>query len=252
MPALDSQLAQLVSTDPDISYSSQLLPVEPADATSIERALRFLVDGTLESPRKEGQSPPRAYTSSNLPHTLTGRIPFEVVELMIDKMTQGCLNSCALVCRAWYRAAIRVIYIKVSISSYSSFNSLAAFVRKDARAEECLAQTCSLRISGGNIKSGVPAHVVPLIFARLMQNVQRLAFYSSLNPLMHPSFFVTLPVFRAVTELELVRFKVRCFSELRRIISAFPRLRSLKLCVGSLELDSFPGPYAVAPTRMAC
>ncbi|KZT63190.1 hypothetical protein DAEQUDRAFT_815792 [Daedalea quercina L-15889] len=160
-------------------------------------------------------------------------------------MPQKGLRSCALVCRAWYQASICVLYRDITISSRVGFDSLAEITYKDARAPERLARTNSLRVGG--IQREIPVHVVPLIFARPMPNVRRLVFYSTLHRLIHSSFFITLPLFKSVTTLELFRFKLRSFSELRRVISAFPRLDCLKLGVGALEVEMNIPPLLVVP-----
>lgn len=175
----------------------------------------------------------RRRTHASLPRALSGRIPFEVVEVIMEQMDQDSLRLCALVCRAWTQASIRVLYRNIAITSRAAFESLAEFVRKDTRAPERLAQTTSLRVGGS--KWDVPVHVVPVILARAMPTLQRLIFYSSLHPPMDSNFFLTLPIFRTVSTLELFRFKLCCFSELRQIISAFPQLKSLKLGVGMVE-----------------
>ena len=151
----------------------------------------------------------------------------------MEWMDQDSLRCCAPVCKAWNQASVRVLYRDIAITNRAAFDSLADFARKDARAAERLAQTASLRVGG--TEWGVPVHAVPLVFGRSMTRLQRLVFYSCLHPAMHPSFFQVLTAFRTVVTLELFRFKLRCFSELRRIICAFPRLRSLKVGVGTAE-----------------
>lgn len=154
----------------------------------------------------------------------------------MEWMDQDSLRSCAVVCRAWNEASVRVLYRDIAIANRAAFESLADFALKDARAVERLAQTTSLRVGGG--QWDVPVHAVPLVFGRSMPRLQRLIFYSCLHPSMHLSFFHVLPAFRSVATLELFRFKLRCFSELRQIICAFPRLKSLKVGVGTAEQNT--------------
>ncbi|TFY55660.1 hypothetical protein EVJ58_g8107 [Rhodofomes roseus] len=141
---------------------------------------------------------------------------------------------------------MRVLYRDIAISSRPAFDSLVAFAYKDARAPECFAQTVALRVDG---QRDVFAHAIPLIFAPLMPHLRRLVFYTSLHPLMHPSFFNTLSLFSAVTTLELFRFRLRCFSELRQIICAFPQLKCFKVGVGVFETN-LPLAPVVHPTRI--
>lgn len=72
---------------------------------------------------------------------------------------------------------------------------------------------------------------------------------------MHASFFCTLTVFRGVHTLELLRFRLRCFNELRQIIAAFPELTVLKLADGLIESHATTGSHIAnagppAPTRI--
>lgn len=211
---------------------------EAADKTSVEQALEYLING--DKTTRGLNEPVMGEKAMGLPHKLTGRIPFEVVELIVDAMSQGCLATCALVCRAWYHAVVRVIYRDITVTHCMSLNSLVDFIRHDARALERLHQTEVLRIIDPigvqpRAHSYTPTHVVPLVLGRALPNVSRLVFVSSLRPQMHHSFFFTLSVFRGVTTLELLRFRLRCFSELRQVISAFPDLRVLKLADGLME-----------------
>ena len=219
---------------------------------TLEQALKYLIDEDSESENTSGlEERVVEETSLNLPHKLTGRIPFEVVELIVDVMPQGCLATCALVCRAWYHAVVRVIYRDITVTHSYSLESLAYFIRHDARAPERLQQTETLRIIdpiGVQPRAAcyTPTHIVPLVLGRALPNVSRLVFVSSLRPQMHASFFTTLSVFRGVTTLELLRFRLCCFSELRRIVSAFPGLKILKLAGGLTETHATTAAAAAA------
>lgn len=233
------------------------------DGISIERALQFLIGDGDETAALDLEELINEFeeqvTRKPLPHGLTGRIPFEVVELIVDTMSQGCLATCALVCRAWYHAISRVIYRDIEVSSRTSLESLVDFIRRDPRALGRLQQASSLRIiESDRIQphNSTPTHVVPLVLGRALPNVGTLIFLSSIHPQMHASFFATLSVFRGVTTLELLRFKLRCFSELRQSICAFPGLRALKLADGLMDARASTsshdaaGPRLHAPTKI--
>lgn len=151
---------------------------ESADATVVEDTLYFIIswpeyakDRRDNSVEHEWRS--RQRTRTSLPRTLSARIPFEVIELIMDKMYQGSLNSCARVCRAWYHASVRVIYRDIAITSRAAFDSLVRFVRDDPRAQERLAQTSSLRI--GEHRRDVPVHATSLVFPRAMPNLRKVS-----------------------------------------------------------------------------
>ena len=232
------------------------------DRVSIEQALQFIYgeDVAAIDPATRKHSLKRQMTSPALPRSLTGRVPFEVVELFVDTMRQGSLATCALVCWAWYHAVSRVLYRDVAISHRASFDALVDFIRHDARALERLQQTNTLRIiASDNLRvqprSSPPTHVVPLVLGRALPHITRLVFVSSLRPQMHTSFFCTLSVFRGVNTLELLRFRLRCFNELRQIIAAFPELRVLKLADGLIESHATTASHIAnvgppAPTRI--
>ena len=226
-----------------------------ADRVSVEQALQFIygVDGAATHPRVAEYDTEGLVANATLPRSLTGRVPFEVVEHIVDTMQQGNLATCALVCWAWYHAVSRVLYRDIAISHRASLESLVEFIRHDARAFERLQQAHTLRIiASDNLKgqphNSPPTHVVPLVLGRALPNISRLVFVSSLRPQMHTSFFCTLSVFRGVNTLELLRFRLRSFSELRQVIAAFPGLRVLKLADGFIEPHTTTTPHIAGPS----
>ena len=191
-----------------------------ADEMFMEQALDYLTSGDENTAGLPDLATEQQVT--RLPHRLTGRIPFEVVELIVDTMPQGSLATCALVCRAWNHAILRIIYREITVSHRTALDSLVNYIRRDIHAAGRLQQTHTLRIIGAQPRTDCdpPTHVVPLVLGRGLPNVSRLVFVSSLRPQMHSSFFSTLSLFRGVTALELLRFRLHSFRELRRIISA--------------------------------
>lgn len=155
------------------------------DRVSIEQSLQYIYGGDVAAmdpeTMKHTLARGRQMTDPALPRSLTGRIPFEVVELIVDTMRQGGLATCALVCWAWYHAVSRVLYRDVAISHRASFDSLVDFIRHDARALERLQQTNTLRIIAPDNPrvqphSSPPTHVVPLVLGRALPNITRLVF----------------------------------------------------------------------------
>ncbi|KAH9912581.1 uncharacterized protein B0H18DRAFT_1127022 [Fomitopsis serialis] len=190
--------------DPEVPKTLPPELVEPADVGSVEEALQVIhgwpestTDTRSEDGTKALREPRRPLAHRALSRALISRIPFEVVELVVDCMSQEGLGVCAQVCRAWYQASVRILYKNITIATRTAFDALVDFASRDARALRKLATTSVLRIDGKD----APVHLVPVVLARMMPEVQTLVFNLSLRPLLHPTFFRTLPASCAVSSV---------------------------------------------------
>ena len=159
-----------------------------------------------------------------LPRILSARIPFEVMETIIDSGEEtSLLCACALVCRSWNRYSTKKLYRSITITSRTELERLSASARQFPEVRERLTETRCIVLRNS-------AQAFPLILGRYLPNVKRLVFGEWCMSLpIHPSFFFVLSQLASVTALTLYGFELCDFSELRSILSKFPLLTDLSI-----------------------
>ncbi|KAH9915087.1 uncharacterized protein B0H18DRAFT_1042851 [Fomitopsis serialis] len=168
-----------------------------------------------------------------LPPELADRVPWDVCDHIISSLVgdQDALCRLALVSRAWNERATAVLFSDVTIRSSIMLDSLARLAVQDPRVRAHLAKTRMLRLRQRTAQEKATAfvHAVPLVLGTLLPGLRCVKMEHCPKTAVHPTFFISLPVFKSVTSLKLCFFLLHSFSELRRIICAFPQLRTLSI-----------------------
>ncbi|KAH9833402.1 uncharacterized protein C8Q71DRAFT_909452 [Rhodofomes roseus] len=170
-----------------------------------------------------------------LSRDISTRIPQEVVDHIIDQLA-GCsahLYNCALVCRSWNYRSTEILFTRIIIRSPRHFDNLAHAALQEERVRQHLAGTqhFSIEDRSGDSRS----HLVVYLYALTMRSLRTLAFSQCTWTPIHPSFTLLLSQFATVTHVSLDKVHVQNFTDLRRIICAFPRLEHLVMKRCSLK-----------------
>ncbi|TFY58229.1 hypothetical protein EVJ58_g6551 [Rhodofomes roseus] len=157
----------------------------------------------------------------------------DVLEHIMDYMDQATLCQCARVCRAWKPRGVYLLHTRIELRRRVALEALSrAAHRNIGEARENLAFTKELCVT--NAKGLAFCHVVPLTLGKMMPALESIIFDACLKPMMHPTFFRYLPAFTTVVRLTLSSFKLANFTELRKILCAFPRLNHLSISHGEI------------------
>ncbi|KAH9911390.1 uncharacterized protein B0H18DRAFT_364047 [Fomitopsis serialis] len=179
-----------------------------------------------------------------LPLALSARIPLEVFEFIVDEMDRPTLVAAALVCAAWYPRAMHNLYHPLEIRSRRSFNMLFKQIRASPRVEGWLASTCQLVVNEcQDLKDDhFPSidvydnglrflQALPLALTGLMPRLRILRISHARLCFIPTYFFLALSRFESVKSLTLFECRLNSITQLRRIVSAFPRLTDLTMSV---------------------
>ena len=183
-----------------------------------------------------------------LPHSISNRIPQELIEQIIECLASDAtsLCRCALVCRAWYHHSQIFLYSYVEIASRAGYHAIAHFAMQSPRAKQYLVYTRILSVATSREDWSRPSAqrnyfpALPLVLGGALPNLQCLGFYNSLYPPYHSTFISLLPRFSEVAHLTLYHFEVCSFMDLRHIVCSFPKLRVLELMNGNLVSTQSP------------
>lgn len=172
---------------------------------------------------------------SHLPHTL----PLEVFEYVIEfvgtitdrhrwplwgtEERQNNLFSCALVCRRWVPKSRSCLYQAVYLENKRKAASFMITIMAFPRLGEYV-QRLQFNLDDQHEDWIYKAHYV---LPSLLPNLVHLE-YSNL-PILHPLFFVLSRRFNAITSLRLLSLNSWTFREIVRLLSGFPRLRTLEV-----------------------
>ena len=97
-----------------------------------------------------------------LPRILSARIPFEVMETIIDSGEEtSLLCACALVCRSWNRYSTKKLYRSITITSRTELERLSASARQFPEVRERLTETLCIVLRNS-------AQAFPLILGRYL------------------------------------------------------------------------------------
>ena len=173
-----------------------------------------------------------------LPTSITNRIPLEVYKAVIDilKGNLPALNSCALVCHAWFHCVQDPFYRVLEVHSRSHFDY---HVRRTSPFQRFT------RILVINFDKGLQPTVLMAVPKVLAQQLRCLIFHSFHSPqgLSGQSYHTTFMMYRrfsSLSHLHLRHFTLRSFEELRRVICAFPALLHLGLEDGKAISNDVP------------
>ncbi|KZT67244.1 hypothetical protein DAEQUDRAFT_729279 [Daedalea quercina L-15889] len=198
------------------------------------------IEATHGSPRS-----PESFHSNQLvvpPLPRSPRIPLDIMYNIIENILfDHDRLPIALVCRDWYECFTAYCPPDLSIYSRRSLNSLLAQCKQgNEYARQRLERTTSLRIYQRDDDDDRYCAAVPLVLAPRMPAVRTLIFFGSIRPPVHPTFTRSLRQFSDLRGLEISRFTVFSFAELRDMILSFPQLNSLILRGGKCIQPNTP------------
>ena len=168
-----------------------------------------------------------------LPLSLTNRIPFEVISLILDEIQcysrNATLYACLRVCHAWYTPLIPRLYECICLRTHAQLDKLTKAVRAHPAVRARLASTRKMLLLWQRGREYRSIDALPLVLGPYLHGVTSLTFYWCMPKPLHPSFFVALPLLASVTHLKLAYLYLASFLKLHSIVCAFPFLKELSL-----------------------
>ena len=203
--------------------------------------LRLLMGGVPPQPSCPRPPPPAdegPVTQSTVHIVHTGpamdfsvHLPPELIRMILQNVEgDGPTTSvCLRVCTEWHERLIGSLYRPLHLHSRSQVDRLVHASRTYPAVHARLALTRTVMVSPSIRPTLGLADALSLVLRTRNHNLEHFQFQNCfLGPLV-PKFFDTLPHLVSMTRLSLASFYVGSFTEFRRIICAFPRLRELDL-----------------------
>ncbi|KAH9925136.1 uncharacterized protein B0H18DRAFT_1009989 [Fomitopsis serialis] len=155
-------------------------------------------------------------------------IPIEVIEHVLDFLHDDTttLYRCALTHPSWYPHAHSLLYSRVEIRNRKSYDTIRIRGSREASFRSLFEHTTELVLV--NDPESQYTHETPLTIGGLFPALRTITFIHSLRWLT-PGWMIVPIVFASVEKLVLRCCDFRTFTDLQHTITAFPRLRDLRL-----------------------
>lgn len=171
-------------------------------------------------------------------------VPLEVCERVINavsllkvtdnltianqELRRNTLLACALTCRAWLFRSRYHLHRDVKMFDKHQLERFVGVLRDtpDIQTFVCTLSTGS-RPQRGKIEEWL--HLIPLYLAIVLRNLYTLRIHNCDWRALHPSFFMAIKHFTAVTSLTLQTVKLGTSRELVKLVFAFPSLTELTI-----------------------